>query len=142
MLVLAGVYCLIVLLMIVFFIFMLMTIVAEDYENEIEKGIKYLDDINLYLEKIRGIISLSDDEIFQKTKLKATVGEIDINLKEGTDCVVKTIRQELREEEEEWEVLLMQGYKFPEKPPKSYIFWRKKILGIPPMTIGQYREIL
>ena len=112
------------------------------YENEVAKGIKYLDNLSLYLEKIRSVISLSDTEIIQKTKLSATIGELNISIKRPIEPIAGEIRHELREREEDQQAFLMKGYNFPKKPPRSYVFWRKKVLGHPPMTFVEYTEVL
>jgi len=113
-----------------------------DYENSIVKGINYLDNLSLYLEKIRSVISLSDMEIVQKTKLSANIGELNISIKRPIESIAGEIRHELREKEEEQQAILMKGYDFSKRPPRSYVFWRKKVLGIPPMTFVEYREEL
>jgi len=101
-----------------------------------------MDNLSLYLEKIRGIMSLSNKEIVEKTKLSATIEDVQINFKEKVTSIVGEIRHELGEREEEQQTVLMKGYKFPKKPPRIYIFWRKKVLGIPPMTSTLYTEKL
>ncbi len=136
------VYILMIILFLIFLIFHLIWDMANRYENKIEQGIKYLNYISSHLKKIRYVLSLPDKEIIEKIRINAIIDKINIPLKNGSDKIVKEIRQGLVEEEEMYEIFLLQGYNFPQKPPKSYVFWRKKILGIPPMTVGTFRENL
>lgn len=137
-----GVWLLTVVLFVLFFAFHLMNVGARFYENDVERGIEYINDIKTSLDKIRINIFLSDKELAEKTKIKASVDIFGIDLKQEHISAIQELRDKLVEKEEMLQIKLMEGYRFPKKPPRIYVFWRKKVLGIPPMTVGGYSEVL
>ncbi len=127
------VYIFLVFLAIMLVISTLMISIAQDYESKVKQGIKYLNDIKSLLGKIRINICLSDKELARKTKLKASIDRFDIDLKSEHISAVQELRNQLVEKEKRLQSKLMKGHEFP-KPPRSYIFWRNRVLRIPSMS--------